>query len=62
MEQQNKPKKKSVYSKEGYEQNMDEIKKKSVHSKEGYEQNKDEIKKYRRERYRYVPNVFLVCS
>jgi hypothetical protein len=42
--QQNKPKQKSVFN------------------KERYEQNKEEILKYRRERYRCVPNVFLVCS
>ena len=34
-------------------------KKKNVYNKERYEENKDEILKYRRERYRCVPNVFL---
>jgi len=38
------------------------LKKKSVYNKERHEQNKEEILKYRRERYRCVPNVFLVCS
>jgi hypothetical protein len=37
-------------------------KKKSIYNKERYEQNKEEELKYRSERYRCVPNVFLVCS
>ena len=37
-------------------------KKKNVYNKERYEQDKEEISKHRREGYRCVPNVFLVCS
>ncbi len=61
---QHKPEKKSVYNKERYEQKMGKKKpeKKSVYNKERYEQNMEEISRYRRERYRCVPNVFLVCS
>ena len=43
-------------------QTMEQMaKKQSVYNKERYEQNKEEILEYRRERYRCVPNVFLVC-
>ena len=36
--------------------------KRKTYIKERYEQNKEEISKHRREGYRCVPNVFLVCS
>jgi len=44
-------------------QKMEEmLKKKNIYIKERYKKNKEEMLHFRRERYRCVPNVFLVCS